>query len=265
MNQWNLPHSSATRERASQMHRCRRKISNDSGGSKFIKEGPRTRSRLKRKVFKRLWPGVTPTDAHFIRSGRGIVSEGRARHVRKGTDSGKRRRDGEEIAMEGKRSHDFLGRERLPNSREHGVTLFQNAARPSVAAAARILASFHAISSFSSPPSPFPLSPGGERERVGRGKGGGNLVSFFSWTFRRSTIDQGPQGRKDTSYPGRKRPERVFSVRIRKARLKTSNCESISLLLPPTVPKGSLGERKKYRQPPSSTTDLSVFWASFNG
>lgn len=67
--------------------------------------------------------------------------------------------------MEGKRSHDFLGRERLPNSRGHGVTLFQNAAWPSVAAAARILASLHAISSFSSPPLAALTGWGGERGR----------------------------------------------------------------------------------------------------
>lgn len=118
--------------------------------------------------------------------------------------------------MEGKRSHDFLGRERLPNSREHGVTLFQNAAWPSVAAAARILASFHAISSFSSPPSPFPLSPGGEGERVGRGKGGGGgkeggISSLF---FLELSVDRpstkAPKGERTRAIPEERDPREYF-------------------------------------------------------
>lgn len=164
---------------------------------------------VKRKVFKRLWPRVTPTDAHFIR---GIVSAGRARHVRKGTDS--RKTAGRRIAMEGKRSHDFLGRERLPNSRGHGVTLFQNAAWPSVAAAARILASLHAISSFSSPPLAALTGWGGER-------GGERSSSLFFLELsvdRPSTTAPRERGRtRKSEYPGRKGLERVFSVRIRKA------------------------------------------------
>lgn len=111
--------------------------------------------------------------------------------------------------MEGKRSHDFLGRERLPNSREHGVTLFQNAARPSVAAAARILASFHAISSFSSPPSLFPLSPGGEGEgRGGEGKGESRLFFFLNFP----SIDHRPRPPREKGHELSRKKETRESI-----------------------------------------------------
>lgn len=107
--------------------------------------------------------------------------------------------------------------ERLPNSRGHGVTLFQNAARPSVAAAARIPASVHAISSFSSPVPP--LTEGGESR----------LFFSLNSVDRPSASPPSPLGRKDsleTSITEERRLERVFVKR------RTANQSSSTNVLP---------------------------------
>lgn len=151
--------------------------------------------------------------------------------------------------MEGKRSHDFLGRERLPNSRGHGVTLFQNAAWPSVAAAARILASLHAISSFSSPPLAALIGWGGER-------GGGSSSLFFLELSvdRPSTTAPRERGRtRSKKRVSRKKGTRESIFRAYSQSFKTLNCESISLPLLPTFQR-DLSVRKEV-----STTSIFLF------
>lgn len=152
--------------------------------------------------------------------------------------------------MEGKRSHDFLGRERLPNSRGHGVTLFQNAAWPSVAAAARILASLHAISSFSSPPLAALTGWGGER-------GGERSSSLFFLELsvdRPSTTAPRERGRtRSKKRVSRKKGTRESIFRAYSQSFKTLNCESISLPLLSTFQR-DLSVRKEV-----STTSIFLF------
>lgn len=120
---------------------------------------------------------------------RDIVSAGRARHVRKGTDS--RKTAGRRIGMEGKETV-----ARFPGAGEVAPTL-ENTGRhcsemphgPRAAAAPHPSIASRDLLVFSPPPSPSPLSPGGKgRGRVGgggreMGRGrvgrGGVLVSFF--------------------------------------------------------------------------------------
>lgn len=148
--------------------------------------------------------------------------------------------------MEGKRSHDFLGRERLPNSRGHGVTLFQNAAWPSVAAAARILASLHAISSFSSPPLAALTGWGGERSS--------SLFFLELSVDRPSTTAPRERGRtRSKKRVSRKKGTRESIFRAYSQSFKTLNCESISLPLLPTFQR-DLSVRKEV-----STTSIFLF------
>lgn len=136
---------------------------------------------------------VTPTDAHFIRTGEGYRI-GRACTTRQerdrfeedcGTEDWDGRENGRTISWGGRG---------CPNSREHGATLFRNAARPSRSCRSASKHRFARSPRFLPPPSPSPLSPGGKgRGRVGEGGrevgrgedggrgrvGGGVLVSFF--------------------------------------------------------------------------------------
>lgn len=181
---------------------------------------------------------------HIISLGRArdIVSAGRARHVRKGTDS--RKTAGRRIGMEGKETV-----ARFPGAGEVAPTL-ENTGRhcsemphgPRAAAAPHPSIASRDLLAFSPPPSPSPLSPGGKgRGRVGegwgrgkrdgkgegggRGRWGGSSSLFF---FLELSVDRpsttGPRERerkrerarsKKRVYPGRKRLERVFFVRIR--------------------------------------------------
>lgn len=165
---------------------------------------------------------------HIISLGRArdIVSAGRARHVRKGTDS--RKTAGRRIGMEGKETV-----ARFPGAGEVAPTL-ENTGRhcsemphgPRAAAAPHPSIASRDLLAFSPPPSPSPLSPGGKGDgkgegRVGGGESGGGPRLFFFF-LNSPSIDHRPQppGRKrglarKSEYPGRKRLERVFFVRIR--------------------------------------------------
>lgn len=127
---------------------------------------------------------------------RDIVSAGRARHVRKGTDS--RKTAGRRIGMEGKTVARFPGAgEVAPTLENTGRHCSEMPHGPRAAAAPHPSIASRDLLVFSPPPSPSPLSPGGKgRGRVGgggremgrgvgegggggRGRVGGVLVSFF--------------------------------------------------------------------------------------
>lgn len=126
---------------------------------------------------------------------RDIVSAGRARHVRKGTDS--RKTAGRRIGMEGKTVARFPGAgEVAPTLENTGRHCSEMPHGPRAAAAPHPSIASRDLLVFSPPPSPSPLSPGGKgRGRVGGGVGegeerwegggwgegevGGVLVSFF--------------------------------------------------------------------------------------
>lgn len=170
---------------------------------------------------------------------RDIVSAGRARHVRKGTDS--RKTAGRRIGMEGKETV-----ARFPGAGEVAPTL-ENTGRhcsemphgPRAAAAPHPSIASRDLLVFSPHPLPRPShrvgrGGGGWGEGEGRwegggwgegGEGGGSSSLFF---FLELSVDRpsttAPRERerkregarsKKRVYPGRKRLERVFFVRIR--------------------------------------------------
>lgn len=152
---------------------------------------------------------VTPTDAHFIRTGEGYRI-GRACTTRQerdrfeedcGTEDWDGRENGRTISWGGRG---------CPNSREHGATLFRNAARPSRSCRSASKHRFARSPRFLPPTlSLAPLTGwegegegggrgkgdgkgGGGRRRWGEGKGGGGPRLFFFF-LNSPSIDHRPQ------------------------------------------------------------------------
>lgn len=140
---------------------------------------------------------------------RDIVSAGRARHVRKGTDS--RKTAGRRIGMEGKTVARFPGAgEVAPTLENTGRHCSEMPHGPRAAAAPHPSIASRDLLVFSPPPSPSPLSPGGKgrgrgggrgkgdgkggggRRRWGEGKGGGGPRLFFFF-LNSPSIDHRPQ------------------------------------------------------------------------
>lgn len=127
---------------------------------------------------------------------RDIVSAGRARHVRKGTDS--RKTAGRRIGMEGKTVARFPGAgEVAPTLENTGRHCSEMPHGPRAAAAPHPSIASRDLLVFSPPPSPSPLSPGGKGDgkgegRVGGGESGGGPRLFFFF-LNSPSIDHRPQ------------------------------------------------------------------------
>lgn len=202
---------------------------------------------------------VTPTDAHFIRTGEGYRI-GRACTTRQerdrfeedcGTEDWDGRENGRTISWGGRG---------CPNSREHGATLFRNAARPSRSCRSASKHRFARSPRFLPPTLSLAPLTGWEGRWEGGGEGGGrgewggssSLFFFLELSVDRpsTTASREKERARSKKRVSRKKETRESILRAysyKALKRQTAN----QSLFPANVPKGSFDEgRSSYQQPP---------------